>query len=55
MDDKNEKVVNAKPLSYENMPKGVGVTKIQNRKEGMQEFLNRDDTKKAIDIDRLRE
>ena len=53
MDDK-DKVVDAKPLNYSNMPKGVGVTKIQNRKEGLKEFLDSDDKKKGIDIDALR-
>ena len=43
------KTVNAKQINVDNygsMPKGVGMTKIQNTREGVQEFLKRDDKKK---------
>ena len=37
------------------MPKGVGFTEIRNRKEGLKEFMTRDDKNQSIDLERLRE
>ena len=41
--------------NYGSLPKGVGYTEIRNRKEGLQEFITRDDQEKSIDIEKLRE
>ena len=49
--------VDAKPVNLDNygtLPPGTKVTEIRNRKEGLQEFLKRDDKAKSIDLDRLR-
>ena len=39
---------------YSTLPPGTKITEIRNRKEGLQEFLKRDDSSKSIDLDRLR-
>ena len=51
------KQVDAQPVNLDNygtLPPGTKITEIRNRKEGLQEFLNRDDRAKSIDIERLR-
>ena len=40
--------------NYSTLPPDTKVTEIKNRKHGLQEFLNRDDKKMSIDIDKLR-
>ena len=40
--------------NYGTLPPGTKVTEIRNRKEGLQEFLKRDDKAKSIDLERLR-
>ena len=50
-------IKNAKPFNVDNygtLPKGVGMTQIKNRKEGLQDFLKRDDKRQSIDIDKLK-
>ena len=50
-------IKNAKPFNIDNygtLPKGVGFTQIKNRKEGVSDFLERDDKKKSIDLDKLK-
>ena len=53
-DDDTVKAQSINLNDYSTLPKGTKITEIRNRKEGMQEFLKRDDADKSIDLDRLR-
>ena len=41
--------------NYSNLPKGIGMTTIKNRKEGLDSFLKRDESDKNVDLDKLKE
>lgn len=54
----NNQMVDAQPVNlnnYSSLPKGVGVTQIKNRKEGLEEFLTRNDATKSINFEKLKE
>lgn len=56
-DQKTDNYVDAKPFdinNYGTLPKGVGTTQIKNRKEGIDQFLKRNDKHKSIDMDALK-
>lgn len=51
---KNAPTVDAKPFdinNYSTLPKGVGITQIKNRKEGLDSFLKGKD----VNIEKLKE
>ena len=50
-------IQNPKPLNLDNygtLPPGTKMTQIVNRKEGLQEFLQREEQSKIINIDQIR-